>query len=164
MMTELCPCQSKQPYAQCCEPFITGQMRPQTPEQLMRSRYTAYTQANITYIKDTMRGKALEGFNEASAKQWAQDVKWLGLEVIHAPQAQAAKGFVEFIARFEQNGQRQQIHEISEFARLNGGSRWYYVSGKTPKIERNALCPCGSGKKYKHCCIGNQGKTPILNA
>ena len=21
-----------------------------------------------------------------------------------------------------------------------------------PKIGRNALCPCGSGKKYKHCC------------
>ena len=22
-----------------------------------------------------------------------------------------------------------------------------------PKVGRNALCPCGSGKKYKHCCI-----------
>lgn len=21
------------------------------------------------------------------------------------------------------------------------------------KIRRNALCPCNSGKKYKHCCI-----------
>ena len=21
------------------------------------------------------------------------------------------------------------------------------------KLSRNALCPCGSGKKYKHCCI-----------
>jgi len=21
------------------------------------------------------------------------------------------------------------------------------------KISRNALCPCGSGKKYKHCCL-----------
>ena len=21
-----------------------------------------------------------------------------------------------------------------------------------PKISRNAPCPCGSGKKYKHCC------------
>ena len=20
------------------------------------------------------------------------------------------------------------------------------------KLSRNALCPCGSGKKYKHCC------------
>ena len=21
------------------------------------------------------------------------------------------------------------------------------------KVERNAPCPCGSGKKYKHCCL-----------
>ena len=21
------------------------------------------------------------------------------------------------------------------------------------KIQRNAPCPCGSGKKYKHCCL-----------
>ena len=21
------------------------------------------------------------------------------------------------------------------------------------KIGRNALCPCGSGKKYKNCCL-----------
>lgn len=25
------------------------------------------------------------------------------------------------------------------------------------KASRNALCPCGSGRKYKHCC---GGKTP----
>ena len=24
------------------------------------------------------------------------------------------------------------------------------------KINRNAPCPCGSGKKYKHCCIGKE--------
>jgi hypothetical protein len=23
-----------------------------------------------------------------------------------------------------------------------------------PKIGRNELCPCGSGRKYKHCCLG----------
>jgi SEC-C motif len=22
------------------------------------------------------------------------------------------------------------------------------------KVSRNAPCPCGSGKKYKHCCYG----------
>src|SRR5690606_34206682 len=24
---------------------------------------------------------------------------------------------------------------------------------RSPKISRNAPCPCGSGKKYKHCCL-----------
>jgi uncharacterized protein YchJ len=23
-----------------------------------------------------------------------------------------------------------------------------------PKTGRNELCTCGSGKKYKHCCLG----------
>ena len=27
----------------------------------------------------------------------------------------------------------------------------------TPKIERNAKCPCGSGLKYKKCCIFKKG-------
>ncbi|MBN8734381.1 MAG: SEC-C domain-containing protein, partial [Acidobacteria bacterium] len=26
---------------------------------------------------------------------------------------------------------------------------------------RNAQCPCGSGRKYKHCCLG---KTPLPQA
>jgi len=26
------------------------------------------------------------------------------------------------------------------------------VVREQPKIGRNALCPCGSGKKYKKCC------------
>ena len=27
------------------------------------------------------------------------------------------------------------------------------------KIGRNDPCPCGSGKKYKHCCIGSKVAT-----
>ena len=35
-----------------------------------------------------------------------------------------------------------------------------YKASKTvrraaPKIGRNDPCPCGSGKKYKHCCGRN---------
>jgi len=26
-----------------------------------------------------------------------------------------------------------------------------------PKVGRNDLCPCGSGKKYKKCCGANVG-------
>jgi tetratricopeptide (TPR) repeat protein len=28
------------------------------------------------------------------------------------------------------------------------------------KIGRNDLCPCGSGKKYKRCCMANDEATP----
>lgn len=30
------------------------------------------------------------------------------------------------------------------------------VSSKQVKVGRNSVCPCGSGKKYKKCCMGNQ--------
>ena len=30
------------------------------------------------------------------------------------------------------------------------------VRRETPKIGRNDLCPCGSGKKYKNCCGKNE--------
>jgi SEC-C motif-containing protein len=50
-MPQLCPCQSEKSYKDCCKPFVDEQALPQTPEQLMRSRYTAYSQAHIAYIK-----------------------------------------------------------------------------------------------------------------
>ena len=30
------------------------------------------------------------------------------------------------------------------------------VDDAPPKVGRNAPCPCGSGKKYKRCCLGNR--------
>ncbi len=29
------------------------------------------------------------------------------------------------------------------------------------KIGRNAPCPCGSGKKYKHCCLARKSAIPM---
>ena len=42
--------------------------------------------------------------------------------------------FVEIKTESEQQGREQQ-EEINE-----------------RKVPRNSKCPCGSGKKYKHCC------------
>ena len=147
-----CPCQSGKIFQDCCQPFLMGKTFPDTPEQLMRSRYTAYSQANIDYIQETMKPPASLNFNADSAKQWALEVEWLGLKVISAPAVKEKTniGFVEFIASFNQHGKRATIHELSEFHRLNG--KWYYVRGKTPKISRNDPCPCGSNKKFKFCC------------
>ena len=32
------------------------------------------------------------------------------------------------------------------------------------KLSRNAACPCGSGKKYKHCCYGKGEHDPGLGS
>ena len=154
----LCPCGSQNAYENCCGLYLEKQQQAQTPEQLMRSRYTAYTLGRIDYIKNTMKGKALIGFNELDAEQWAKNVQWIDLKVIQSDVTSPDIGFVEFEARFSEQKQVKSIHELSEFHRENGC--WFYVNGihkptvnKTnkPKTPRNAPCPCGSGKKFKNC-------------
>lgn len=125
-----CPCGSEQPYTTCCGIFIDQNNIAATPEQLMRSRYTAYSTANIDYIVKTMRGPAAVNFNRDEAKEWATSVNWLGLTVINTHTLNN-KGWVEFIASFKDHDKPQAIHEKSEFHRING--QWYYVSGKSPK-------------------------------
>lgn len=153
-----CACGSGKTYLDCCNPFITGLKIPTTPEALMRSRYTAYTQANIDYITKTMKAPANQDFDPVAAAQWAKSVRWLALEVVKATSTDTSS-FVEFIAHYSHENKRYVLHEISEFHLENG--QWYYVNGKGPdaksqsiKIGRNDPCPCASQKKFKHCCGG----------
>lgn len=122
-----CPCGANINYQNCCEKFIKGKELPETPEELMRSRYTAYTKANISYIANTMCGKSAEKLNAGEAKAWAQTVNWLGLEIINAPEPILNRGFVEFIARYYYDHKVRQMHEKSEFNLING--KWFYVNG-----------------------------------
>lgn len=120
----------------------------------MRSRYTAYSLANIPYIKKTMRGKPLNGFDENEAMRWAKTVLWMGLQIVSTSLKQEDVGYVEFIAHFVDNKQIKSIHETSEFRREDGA--WFYVDGvqqptKKIAVTRNMSCPCGSQKKFKNC-------------
>ncbi len=124
-----CPCDSHDSYEHCCGRYISGQENPPTAKSLMRSRYTAYTQANIAYIQKTMRDKAAEQFDPISAETWAKTVKWKRLKVIRAfpgPSNQIA--YVEFIAHYLFEGKAQKLSEISEFKQIDG--RWYYVDSR----------------------------------
>lgn len=152
-----CPC-GLNSYTLCCSLFIDKQHTPETPEQLMRSRYTAYTLANSSYIKNTMTGKALSNFNESEAQKWAKSVFWLGLDVVSSNMENNECGFVEFKVRFIERNQLHLMHECSEFHKIN--NQWFYVDGvnktvhdkeRKQKIARNSSCPCGSGKKFKNC-------------
>lgn len=145
----LCLCNSGKSYLDCCEPFISDHKIPTTPEELMRSRYSAYAQANTDYIAKTMKGPAAAGFDGEHAKQWATQIQWQGLKVIRSEYSDK-EGMVEFIATYLINGNKDFIYEISLFQRE--ADRWYYVDGTTPKVGRNDDCPCGSQKKFKKCC------------
>jgi len=113
--------------------------------------------ANIDYIKKTMKGKALLGFNAEDACHWASNVTWIGLKVLNASYASPQQAYVEFIATLIERDQLNYIHENSEFIYEQGV--WYYIDRITAtaktrlpqKIGRNALCPCDSQKKFKNC-------------
>lgn len=127
-MSEIvCPCGSNKLYDDCCGLFIDGGKFPLTPEQLMRSRYTAYTKANVDYIAATMRSPAADGYDKQSAKAWAQSVEWDNLQVLNAKSV-GMRGYVEFIANFWENKKHKQIHEKSEFHLIDG--KWFYVRGE----------------------------------
>ena len=35
------------------------------------------------------------------------------------------------------------------------------MKGRVPRVGRNDLCPCGSGKKYKHCHESQTGRLTV---
>ena len=52
--------------------------------------------------------------------------------------------------------QKEQKEEYNEKKKEVKEKKQETVRRTTPKIGRNDPCPCGSGKKYKHCCGRNQ--------
>lgn len=127
MISKDCPCFSGKKYLDCCGRFIDDNALPDMPEELMRSRYTAYASGNINYIVATMKGPAANNFNAEEALAWARKVNWLGLKLIRSKQ-EGDRAYVEFIASFAYQEQKQQLHELSEFMLENG--KWFYVDGK----------------------------------
>jgi SEC-C motif-containing protein len=154
-----CPCGSGRPYAECCGPYITGAARPPTAEALMRSRYAAYVEHAVDYIIATCVQKD-DGIDEKETRNWSEQSRWLGLKIISVEKGGPAdaEGTVEFEASYERDGLRDVHHERARFKKQDG--RWLYDEGQvrpetvvraSPKVGRNEPCPCGSGKKYKHC-------------
>ncbi len=157
-----CPCQSGKSFKKCCEPVITGAKEAETAEQLMRARYTAYTQIEMDFIEKTHHPKTRNTTDMKANREWAESTKWDGLEILGTSQGgpEDETGTVEFKAQFVTDEGLQDHHELSEFRKHEG--RWYFFDAKDPskqpivrqtaKVGRNDPCPCGSGKKYKKCC------------
>lgn len=156
-----CPCQSGVKYSHCCEPLIKGKKQAETAEQLMRARYTAYTQIQMDFIEQTHDPKTSQDIDMQGSREWAQTTNWDGLEIIETAQGGVDDevGTVEFKATFLTEEGPQIHHELSQFHKRDGV--WYYSNSSqpsqtvvraSPKVGRNDPCPCGSGKKYKKCC------------
>jgi SEC-C motif-containing protein len=157
-----CACGKGASLEECCGPIIRGEKQPETAEALMRARYTAYTSGEVDFILGSHDPTTADQADPKGTAQWAAQAKWLKLEVVHTERGgpDDKDGIVEFIAHYEMDGRLIAHHERSEFRKLDG--RWFYVDGDMvkpapvrvgPQPGRNDPCPCGSGKKYKKCCL-----------
>lgn len=150
-LNNICPCGSGLQGFDCCLKYLKGSEVPETPEALMRSRYSAYVLQNEAYLLSSWADETRPG-----SLALEESVNWLGLKVLETS-ISGEKGEVIFKARFTQNGEFQQLEECSRFRKEN--ERWLYVDGdaswQTIVPGRNESCPCGSGVKYKKCCLVN---------
>ena len=112
-MTVTCPCGSGAAYDACCGPLLTNRVQAATPEQLMRSRYTAFVRLDADHLFRTWHPRTRP--DDVTPDP---GTRWTGLEVLRAD-----GDTVEFVASW----QGGSMHEVSRFEQRAG--RWFYVDG-----------------------------------
>jgi SEC-C motif domain protein len=124
----------------------------------MRSRYTAHVVHDFEYLHRTYQPTSTLPYvpePEEPAMQWTR------LEVhAHELGPKPETAYVDFTAYYLDGGKEQALHEKAEFHQVD--RQWLYTrpvrqgpaprKSSAPKVGRNDPCPCGSGRKYKHCC------------
>ena len=148
----LCYCGAAIPFSSCCQAFILGIAKAETCEQLMRSRYSAYCLGKVDYIFNTYHPSKRNENSIELIQQFAQSCHFVSLTVLDSGQS-STEGFVRFTVSYLQGN---LLHQFSEHSRFINEQGWLYLDGQLTevdpkKIGRNDLCPCGSGKKFKHC-------------
>ena len=126
----------------------------------MRSRFTAHVAGDEAYLHRTYLGTATKPFVASSKSESA--ATWTRL-VIHAHELGNTPevSYVDFTAYFLAGETEDAHHEKAEFHLRQG--EWIFSRAlregpapvkAQPKVGRNDPCPCGSGRKFKHCCLG----------
>ncbi|MSU69577.1 MAG: hypothetical protein EXS39_02135 [Opitutaceae bacterium] len=156
---ENCPCGSGNLLGDCCDPILTGPRPAATAEQLMRARFTAHVVHDFAFLHRTYRPTSQQPLVEESGEPAMQ---WTKL-VVHRHELgkNPDTAYVDFSAYGTEAGAEHVLHEKAEFVRQDGA--WIYtravrqgpapIKTTVPKPGRNDPCPCGSGRKYKQCCL-----------
>jgi len=130
-MKKDCVCGSQKRFAECCEPLLNGSRSAVTPEQLMRSRYSAYSLGGYgnyllkTWFAPMAKDLSIEDLSRS-------DTEWVGLQIIDSG-VSGNSGWVEFKAVYNDNSRPVEMHEKSVFTLQ--GQRWFYVGGEVPRSE-----------------------------
>jgi len=127
----VCPCKnSGKSYATCCMPFHYGRAKPETAEQLMRSRYSAYFFRLLNYLIETTHPDKRTIKMEREIEDTLDHPLWRKLTIISTSKGQKEDrtGKVEFIAKYDIDKQSYELHEKSRFRKHKG--LWKYVDDK----------------------------------
>ncbi|WP_252737784.1 YchJ family protein [Marinobacter salexigens] len=143
-----CPCGNQSPYADCCQRYHQGAIAP-NPEALMRSRFSAYVLKLEDYLRTSWHHST-----QPAELDLDRSPDWASLRILESSES-GDKGRVHFQAIYRLNPGWGFLQEDSEFVREDG--RWVYLQGEPQegilKPGRNDPCPCGSGRKFKACCL-----------
>ena len=174
-----CHCGSNEQLESCCLAIIKAERQAQSPEQLMRSRFSAYVIKDAQYIFDSYSQKVQKSQSISDIKIWANTCQFIELVIHHMSpfnddnsKLQSATPTVEFTVHYLITNKLYKMSEKSRFIKepltisndTNDGSHWVYLDGDVYQhievgiIKRNDLCPCAVNKakknaqKFKKCC------------
>ncbi|MEH3034716.1 MAG: YchJ family metal-binding protein [Aeromicrobium erythreum] len=117
-MPRPCPCGTGLALGACCGPLLDGAPA-DTPEALMRSRYTAFAFGDEQHLLRTWHPTT-----RPAAVPLDPSTRWTGLEVLRAEGT-----VVAFVARYEDATGSHELRETSRFARADD-TGWQYVRGR----------------------------------
>ncbi|MFB4313182.1 YchJ family protein [Actinomadura sp. 21ATH] len=117
-----CPCGSSAPYRDCCGRLHRGQAQARTAEELMRSRFSAFTVRDAAYLL-----KSWHPGTRPRTIEFPAGLRWERLEILNTAEGSPfhTKGTVEFRAHHSEG----ELHEVSRFVRHEGA--WVYLDGDT---------------------------------
>jgi preprotein translocase subunit SecA len=110
---------------------------------------------NMDYLRE---GIGLRGYGQKDPKQ---EYKREGYDMFVAMMARIKQNVIEKLFRVQiqtqEDADRLPVRRRRRMRMERGdGAKPKTIKRTQPKVGRNAPCPCGSGKKYKKCCLLRQ--------
>lgn len=155
----LCPCGSKIPYRDCCQPIHINIRTAKIPEQIIRARFAAMALGDMDFFRESIVRRHRHMLNADDLLTRLYHQVFRSIKITHVER----KGFVFSNAIIHSRitkGRRGKLTTHAERTYLKRECRaWRVVEIDVvatdilpPKGGKNVPCPCGSGRKYKHCC------------
>lgn len=134
-----CACGSEKSYADCCRPFHLSEKYPETPQEILQTRYSAFCYRIVPYVIETT-DKACRDYRE-NKLTWAKDLHKSGMfdsydfvrleKLDSTPGKDDNEAFVKFKVYLQDKMTSDQtaVSEKSQFLRGDDG-KWRYASGE----------------------------------